>query len=105
MELSEEYLLIVDKNNKPIGKATRQTVHQKGLFHRCAHVWAYNCRGEILLQKRSDEKDTFPGLWDLSAAGHVSYGDSYLKTAYKELAEELGITRPANLISSSRYSP
>jgi len=98
-------LLIVDKNNKPIGKATRQTVHQKGLFHRCAHVWAYNCRGEILLQKRSDEKDTFPGLWDLSAAGHVSYGDSYLKTAYIRVSRGTRNHTPCKPISSSRYSP
>ena len=46
---------------------------------------------DLLLQKRSKEKDSFPGCYDISSAGHISAGDEPLETALRELEEELGI--------------
>lgn len=48
-------------------------------------------KGEILLQQRSFHKDSYPGMWDSSCAGHISFGDNSLETCVKELEEELGI--------------
>jgi isopentenyldiphosphate isomerase len=45
----------------------------------------------VLLQKRARIKESFPGLWDISAAGHITAGDSSASAARRELAEELGI--------------
>jgi len=84
-------LNIVDENDKIIGEDTRESVHKKGLLHREVHVWIYNNKGEVLLQKRSLNKDTFPGLWDASVGGHVEMGDSYKQSAIKEAKEEIGI--------------
>lgn len=36
---------------------------------------------ELLLQRRADCKDSWPGLWDISSAGHIAAGDSSLITA------------------------
>ena len=58
------------------------------------HIYVYRIkdgRCEILLQKRADDKDSFPSCWDTSCAGHVSSGDNFETTALKELSEELGI--------------
>ncbi|KAF2301545.1 hypothetical protein GH714_025691 [Hevea brasiliensis] len=49
---------------------------------------------ELLLQRRADSKDSWPGLWDISSAGHISAGDSSLVSARRELHEELGIVLP-----------
>ena len=37
------------------------------------------------------EKITYPGLWDVSCAGHVSAGESATTSALRELEEELGV--------------
>ena len=36
-------------------------------------------------------KDTFPGRWDISSAGHVEAGKTLIETVKCELAEELGL--------------
>ena len=52
-------------------------------------------RIQVLLQKRSTEKDSFPGRFDTSSAGHVQAGDEPLESALRELFEELGIKAQA----------
>ena len=43
------------------------------------------------MQKRSLRKDSFPGCYDTSSAGHIQAGDEPLPSAIRELSEELGI--------------
>ncbi|XP_071920169.1 nudix hydrolase 3 isoform X2 [Coffea arabica] len=70
-------------------------VHRDGDYHGAVHVWIYSeSTHELLLQQRADCKDSWPGLWDISSAGHVSAGDSSLVSAMRELHEELGILLP-----------
>ncbi|WVZ73340.1 hypothetical protein U9M48_021659 [Paspalum notatum var. saurae] len=72
-------------------------VHRDGDYHRAVHVWIYSeSTGELLLQRRADCKDSWPGQWDISSAGHISAGDSSLFSAQRELEEELGIKLPVN---------
>lgn len=47
--------------------------------------------GRLLVQKRSTQKELFPGRWDNSAAGHVDVGETYEQAALRELSEELGL--------------
>jgi len=75
----------------PLGvRKARGEVHRDGDWHRSVHVWLGDEMGRLLLQRRSEHKDTHPGLWDVSCAGHISAGDGSLDTAQKELEEELG---------------
>jgi len=87
---------IVDEAGQPTGKViSRDEAHQKGTLHRTAHVWLVKKKPEgydILLQKRSEEKDSFPGMFDTSSAGHIPAGDEPLQSALRELKEELGLT-------------
>jgi len=55
------------------------------------HVFAFNKRGDLLLQKRSPLKDLCPGLWDSSVSGHLDSGEDYATAAVRELEEEMGI--------------
>ena len=89
---SEEWLDVVNEQNHVIDKAKREEVHQQGLRHRAAHILIYNQQGDLFLQKRSENKDEFPGYWDSSAAGHVDAGESYDECIVREVKEELGIT-------------
>ncbi|MBR5536175.1 MAG: NUDIX domain-containing protein [Clostridia bacterium] len=91
-----EHFDIYDENGNPTSeRIERSLAHEKGVLHAAVHIYIYriNCgRYEILLQKRADDKDSFPSCYDTSCAGHVSAGDSFEKTALKELSEELGVT-------------
>lgn len=73
----------------------RSMVHRDGDLHRTAHVWVARKREDggidVLLQKRSKDKDAYPGCYDISSAGHVKAGDSFEESALRELEEELGI--------------
>lgn len=86
---------IVDKNGTPTGAVcTREDAHARGLRHRTAHIWVVrkvDGRYEVLLQKRAANKDSFPGCYDTSSAGHIQAGDEPLESAVRELGEELGI--------------
>ncbi len=82
---------VVDEADRVIKQATRHTVHSQRMRHRAVHVFVFNQRGDLFLQKRSRWKDKHPGQWDSSAAGHVNAGDTYADTAPREIREELGI--------------
>ncbi|WZZ07366.1 hypothetical protein YC2023_093287 [Brassica napus] len=70
-------------------------VHQDGDYHRAVNVWIFvESTQELVLQRRSDDKDSWPGRWDISSAGHISAGDPSLISAQRELEEELGIKLP-----------
>lgn len=90
-----EWLDIVDELDRVVGKDTRARVHAGGLIHRSSHVLLTNSHGQVFVQLRSMSKDTNPGLWDTSAAGHVDSGETYLQCAVRELHEELGIVAQA----------
>lgn len=91
-----EFLDIVDENGQPTGRTIeRKIAHAEGIRHRTSHVWlarTRNGRVEILLQKRAEDKDSYPGCYDISSAGHIPAGDGFEKSAVRELREELGIT-------------
>ncbi|PNY12601.1 nudix hydrolase 3-like protein, partial [Trifolium pratense] len=73
----------------------RSEVHRDGDYHRAVHVWIFaESTQELLLQRRASCKDSWPDLWDISSAGHISAGDSSLITARRELEEELGVNLP-----------
>lgn len=92
MDDSSEVFDVVDSENRVIGQATRGEVHAKGLLHRSVHIWVFNSRGELFLQKRAMTKDENPGYWDSSASGHLNAGEDYRTSAQRELMEELGIS-------------
>lgn len=87
-----EYYDILDEEGRPTGRtAARREVHARGLLHGAAHLWIFNSRGEILLQKRAPGKDSHPGLWDVSVAGHIDAGEEPETAAVREALEEIGL--------------
>lgn len=86
-----ELLDVVDFDDRTIGVATRREIHQKGLIHRAIHVIITNSQGHFLQQKRSSQKDRFPGWWDISVGGHLNAGELYLEAAQRECREEMGL--------------
>ena len=87
---------VIDSKGNPTGQiVSREKAHAEGIMHRTAHIWIIremDGRVQILLQKRSQNKDSFPGKFDTSSAGHIQAGDEPLESALRELKEELGIS-------------
>ncbi|MFH0829746.1 MAG: NUDIX domain-containing protein [Candidatus Aenigmatarchaeota archaeon] len=90
--MTDELIDILDSEGKPTGaRLMKSEAHARGLWHYSAHVWIFNSKGEVLLQKRAIDKESHPGLWDISSAGHVSAGETPDHAAVREVEEELGI--------------
>ena len=90
-DVHNEIFDVVDDHDVVLRQATRHDVHAGNLRHRAVHIFIFNQRDELFLQKRSRKKDRHPCLWDSSASGHVAAGQTYDETARRELLEELGV--------------
>lgn len=53
-------------------------------------LW-YNDEGNVLLQKRSNNKKLWPNMWDVTVGGHVESGEFGRQALIREAKEELGI--------------
>lgn len=93
----DELIEILTPDGKSTGKvALKSEAHKNGWFHATVHIWLYTKDDKILLQKRAMTKKVFPGLWDISVAGHIAAGESVLEAAIREVEEELGLKINAN---------
>lgn len=94
-EINMELFDIVDENGNPTGETIdREIAHRTGVPHRTTHIWIARKKEEkvqILLQKRAKNKDSFPGCYDISSAGHVIAGMDFTTSGLRELKEELGL--------------
>lgn len=87
-----EFIEIYDFNGQKTGrKALKSVVHKNGLHHSTVHLWIYTISGEVLIQKRSLNKILNPGVWDVSVAGHIHFGETYNDAVIRETLEETGI--------------
>lgn len=91
MATTDEIFDVVNECDEVIGRKLRPEVHRDGDRHRAVHVLMFNSAGAVFLQKRSMSKDTFPGVWDSSASGHLDAGEEYDACAVREVREELGL--------------
>jgi isopentenyl-diphosphate delta-isomerase len=83
-------LICVDILDRPIGKATKEVCHEKGLLHRAFSIFIYN-NGKLLLQQRAMEKYHSGGLWTNACCSHPRYGESLYDAVPRRLCEELDI--------------
>ena len=87
-----EYFDVLNEKGEKTGETKlRSEVHKDGDWHASVHVWILNSKGELLLQRRSPQKDTSANKWDISYGGHVQAGNSSLTEAFREGSEELGL--------------
>ncbi|MBW8350376.1 NUDIX hydrolase [Bacillus sp. IITD106] len=91
--METEILNAYDEFGNLIGKKSRREVHKKGYWHETFQCWIVrkeNDTNYIYFQIRSDKKADFPGLLDITAAGHI-LADETMEDGIREVHEELGI--------------
>lgn len=86
-----EWVDIVNEENNVIAQASRQQMRAQRLRHRATYIVVHDGMGKILVQRRTESKDYYPGWLDATAGGVVQSGEVMLDSARREAEEELGI--------------
>lgn len=79
---------VFDDAGRPLRARTRSEATREGVAVGAINILLVNEKGEVLLQKRPEDKDN-PGRWDKSVGGHVDAGESHDGAAVREAGEEL----------------
>ena len=123
VKLLNEKLILVDKNDNVVGSTTKKegiwiyiyiyilyiyiyighllcNINKDSCLHRAFSILLFNSKNELLLQKRSKHKITFPGQWTNTCCSHPLFiaaeleenGNRGIKlAAQRRLEFELGI--------------
>ena len=83
-------------NGTPLaGTGVKYADFTDDLIMGAAHVWVWRKRPsgvvEVMVQKRAAAKVTWPGYYDISAAGHIDEGETAIESAVREAKEEIGL--------------
>jgi len=88
----QEMIMTMDRAGNLLGPRPRSEVHAQGLWHETFHCFVYDPKRDVvLLQQRSNQKKDFPGMLDITAAGHL-LADESVEDGVRELEEEIGLT-------------
>jgi isopentenyl-diphosphate delta-isomerase len=100
----EEYVVLVDETDRPLGIRAKNLVHSgETPLHRAFSAFLFNRQGQLLTQQRSNGKKTWPLVWSNSCCGHPGPGESRDDAARRRIREELGITQVALRLALPDY--
>ena len=100
----EEYVILVDENDNPIGKEEKVKCHlPNGKLHRAFTAMIFNNEGKLLLTKRSEGKMLWPNDWDGTVASHPRESETYASSAERRMPEEIGISCKMNYVNKFEY--
>lgn len=88
--MAEEFWDVYDANGRRTGRIMERGVPEDGDYMLCVHVYLHTPDGKFLMQKRSKDKQSHPGIWDVTG-GAVQAGERSVEGAIRETAEEVGI--------------
>jgi isopentenyl-diphosphate delta-isomerase type 1 len=100
-----EFVILVDKNDNPIGTAEKLEAHEKNLCHRAFSVFIFRKapKLELLLQRRALHKYHSPGLWTNTCCSHPRPGEDIIQAGQRRLKEEMGIETPLTATGKFHY--
>jgi len=100
LEMMKEMCMAVDENDRVIDSVSKIECHRgKGIRHRAFSVLIFDSEDRLLMQQRSSEKITFPGIWANSCCSHPldienENGDpveGVIHASKRKMLQELGI--------------
>lgn len=89
-----EQVILVDDQDQATGTAAKLEVHKLGQLHRAFSILVFNTEGDLLLQRRADNKYHFATRWSNTCCSHPRPGESTAMAAGRRLREEFGIRVP-----------
>jgi isopentenyl-diphosphate delta-isomerase len=103
MKIQEEFVILVDENDREIGIEEKLKAHQQALLHRAISIFIFNRKGQLLLQQRAFSKYHSGGLWTNTCCSHPRPGESLLAAAERRLQEEMGFFCPLKKVLQFIY--
>lgn len=100
---ADEWVDVVDDDDRVIDTVSRASMRAGRLQHRAVFIVVIDADDRVLVHRRSDTKDLWPGWWDLAVGGVVAAGESYDAAARRELAEEVGLRATPEPAGGGRY--
>ena len=101
---TDEKIDVLDDHGLRTGEVlTKQEIHKLGKIHRAVHLYLLDLSNRILLQRRAQHTDHYPGKLSISVTGHVQAGESSSNAMKRELQEELGLN-PAEVVLDFLFS-
>lgn len=94
---------VVDDDDRVVGTATRAEMRAEGLRHRAVYVVVRTSDDQVVVHRRADWKDTYPGAWDICFGGVLDAGEAWDDAAARELAEEAGIEADLRFLGGGTY--
>ena len=102
--MSEEYVILVDEKDNPIGLEEKVKCHlPNGKLHRAFTALLFDKKGRLVLTRRAKEKMLWPGYWDGTFASHPREGETYTSSAERRMPEELGISCKMDYLMKFEY--
>src|ERR1700754_4636109 len=99
----QEEVILVDKDDTPLGTMEKIEAHRQALLHRAFSVFIFNSKGEMLLQRRAPGKYHSPGLWTNACCSHPRPGEDTGVAAGRRLQGGLGVTMPMGKLFEFTY--
>lgn len=91
MAAGDELVDIVDERDEVVGVVKRAEMRARRLRHRAVYVAVRTSAAELVVHRRADWKDVYPGAWDVCFGGVLGAGEAWDDAARRELAEEAGV--------------
>ena len=102
--MSEEFVILVDENDNPIGTEEKVECHlPDGKLHRAFTVLLFDKDGKLVLTRRAKEKMLWPGDWDGTFASHPRESETYVSSGERRMPEELGIEGKLDYLNKFEY--
>jgi len=102
--MSEEFVILVDKNDNPIGREEKVKCHlPNGKLHRAFTALLFDEDGKLVLTRRAKEKMLWPNDWDGTFASHPRESETYVSSGERRMPEELGIKGTLDYLHKFEY--
>lgn len=89
---ADELVEVVDRTGAVERVVTRAEMRRDRLRHRCTYIAVVDTDGRLVVHRRADWKDVWPGRWDVAFGGVAAVGEAWDLAAARELAEEAGVS-------------